>query len=146
MLPRHFFVQRPPSRGADYSSEIENLAEVLGRDDVAALILEPLVQGAGGMHFYDPGYLQQARQLCDDRDVLLICDEIATGFGRTGSWFACDEARIAPDIRCVGKALTGGIWQNGLGTGLGLRGVIGIIGKPIPDCSLPAIWWTSKGL
>ncbi|CAH0364033.1 unnamed protein product [Pelagomonas calceolata] len=107
-IPRHHFVARPPSRGADFTKAIESLAEVLARDDVAALILEPLVQGAGGMHFYDPGYLQQARQLCDDHDVLLICDEIATGFGRTGHWFACDEARIAPDILCVGKALTGG--------------------------------------
>ena len=113
MLPRHHFVARPPSRGADFTKEIDNLAEVLGRDDVAALILEPLVQGAGGMHFYDPGYLQQARQLCDDHDVLLICDEIATGFGRTGHWFACDEARIAPDILCVGKALTGGYMTMG---------------------------------
>lgn len=112
VLAEQFFVESPGCKfGEDFhQSDIEELSQLLKEksDQIAALILEPVVQNAGGMHFYSPAYLKRARQLCDQHKVLLIADEIATGFGRTGKLFGCDWAEISPDIICVGKALTGG--------------------------------------
>ena len=109
VLPRHFFAPQPicSDDGANNIEAMEKQLQ-LHQSEIAAVIIEPLVQGAGGMHFYCREYLQQLRVLCDEYNVLLILDEIATGFGRTGTLFAYEQADIVPDILCLGKALTGG--------------------------------------
>jgi adenosylmethionine-8-amino-7-oxononanoate aminotransferase len=90
--------------------DAEDLERLLARneEEIAAVILEPLVQGAAGMIVHPPGYLAAVRELCDSYGVLLICDEVATGFGRTGTMFACEQEGVAPDLLCVAKGLTGG--------------------------------------
>jgi adenosylmethionine-8-amino-7-oxononanoate aminotransferase len=114
-LPEHFFAPRPGCRfGEDDAAKVDRDVEGFERllrenkTEIAAVILEPIVQGAGGMWFYSADYLRRVRELCDRSGVLLIADEIATGLGRTGKLFACEHADISPDILCVGKALTGG--------------------------------------
>ncbi|HLH13170.1 MAG TPA: adenosylmethionine--8-amino-7-oxononanoate transaminase, partial [Solirubrobacteraceae bacterium] len=111
-LPVHVFAERPPDGfhaplDPRWAAGVEELASAHA-DELAAVIAEPVVQGAGGMRFHSPACVALLRRVCDEHGLLLVLDEIATGFGRTGAMFACEHAQVAPDVMCVGKALTGG--------------------------------------
>ncbi|ERP39382.1 adenosylmethionine--8-amino-7-oxononanoate transaminase [Chitinivibrio alkaliphilus ACht1] len=113
ILPKQISIPAPVTPFSEetlYQNDVDALKKAFEtyHGECAAFVLEPIIQGAGGMNIYSPAYLREVRRLCSEYDVLLIADEIATGFGRTGELFACNHGGISPDICCVGKALTGG--------------------------------------
>jgi adenosylmethionine-8-amino-7-oxononanoate aminotransferase len=112
LLAQHVFAPRPPdgfdaALDPDWERAVRDLVDEHAHE-LAAIVMEPVVQGAGGMRFHSPACVALMRELCDEHGLLLVLDEIATGFGRTGTTFACEHARVSPDVMCVGKALTGG--------------------------------------
>ena len=112
VLPEHVFAERPPDGfhapfDEGWADRVRELAAAHAHE-LAAVIVEPVVQGAGGMRFHSPACVSLLRRVCDEHGLLLVLDEIATGFGRTGAMFACEHAGVTPDVMCVGKALTGG--------------------------------------
>lgn len=133
-LPQHFFAPRPPKGpgvSPQWLADVEALVESHS-DELAAIIAEPIAQGAGGMWFYDAGYVASLRQLADEHGLLLILDEIATGFGRTGPLFASSAAEVVPDIMCIGKALSGGYMS--LAAVLCTARVAGVVSNSPPGC------------
>jgi adenosylmethionine---8-amino-7-oxononanoate aminotransferase len=129
-LPKYLFADRPKTKFDEPwdEADFESLRSLVTQKPrrIAAIVMEPIVQGAGGMYFYHPTYLQRVRELCDEVGCLLILDEIATGFGRSGKLFAMEHAAVVPDILCLGKALTGGYMT--LGATMTTRGVAEGIG------------------
>jgi adenosylmethionine---8-amino-7-oxononanoate aminotransferase len=129
-LPKYLFADRPKTKFDEPwdEADFESLRSLVTQQPrrIAAIVMEPIVQGAGGMYFYHPTYLKRVRELCNEVGCLLILDEIATGFGRSGKLFAMEHAAVVPDILCLGKALTGGYMT--LGATMTTRGVAEAIG------------------